>query len=283
MGAPGGGRRARLFAGRGVLLAALLPLLAACVSETQEREIGDRIAAQVNAQVPLVRDPAVHRYVNALGTVIARESQRPDLPYRFYVVNSPGVNAFALPGGHIYVNRGLIERTENVAELSAVLAHEIGHVAARHGAQMMERKLRTGSVVSVLYNLILGTEPEILDQRALQLGRAIWNASHSREAELEADELAVEYLVGAGVDPRGMLTLLKGLLREEQALGQTHLQWFATHPMTEERIALARREIADDLPADTRALSLDVPSYPRFLRRVRALPPPLIAHPAPMP
>jgi predicted Zn-dependent protease len=266
-------------------VALLLPVLAGCVNERQEREMGERIAAQVNMQLPLVHDPVLHRYVNQLGNVIARESGRPGLQYRFYIVNSDAVNAFALPGGHVYVNRGLIERTENVAELSAVLAHEIGHVAARHGAEMMERQLRTGSVVGILYNLILGTEPAILDQRALQMGRALWTASHSREAELEADELAVEYMIEAGVDPAGMISLLTGLLHEELQEGEAFPQWFSTHPMTEERIDVAKREIADeakDAGRNPRALARDIPSYPAFLRRVRDLPR-LRVHSGPMP
>jgi len=272
--------RARTARGTVVLLAALL---AGCINEERERELGDRIAAQVNAQIPLVRDPALNRYVNDVGGVIARESGRPDVPYHFYIVNSPAVNAFALPGGHVYVNRGLIERTENVSELSAVLAHEIGHIAARHGAKMLERRLRTGSVVSILYNLFLGAEPEILDQRALQMGEAIWTASHSREAEMEADELAVEYLIGAGVDPDGMVTLLNGLLEEEKQTARPTLEWFSTHPMTQDRISLARKEIRKEMPDTTPVLARDIPSYPFFLRRLRRLPPPPMPHPMIMP
>lgn len=265
------------------LLVLLLALLSGCITEEREQELGDQIAAQINAHLPLVRDPALNRYVNRLGNLIARESARPDVPYRFYIVDSPEVNAFALPGGHIYVNRGLIERTESVSQLAGVLAHEIGHVAARHGAEMMERRLRTGALVSTLYDLILGTEPALLDQRALQMGRALWVASHSREAEEEADKLAVEYLVAAGVDPRGIITLLAGLLQEEKETGVPHLGWFATHPMTADRIALTRREIREELPEDPRALASDIPSYTLFLRRLEALPPPPAPRPMPMP
>lgn len=237
--------------------------------------LGSQIAAEVNARIPLVRDPVTHRYVNALGRVLASKSERPELGYYFYVIDSDAVNAFALPGGHIYVNRGLIERTENISELSAILAHEIGHVASRHGARMLERRLRTGSVVSILYDLILGAEPQILEQSSLQMGRALWTASHSREAELEADERAVEYLIEAGVDPRGMITLLTGLLLEEQASGpRPSLEWFATHPMTRNRIALTRDEIGDELPESAGRLATDIPSFRGFLARIRLLPPP---------
>ena len=275
--------RAR-FARWGRLLALALPLLlAGCISEAREQEIGDRIAGHVNRQLPLVRDPALSLYVNRLGNLIARESDRPDVPYRFYIVDSPEVNAFAIPGGHVYINRGLIERTRNVSELSAVLAHEIGHVAARHGARTLERQLRTGSVSSLLYQVILGHEPAILDQTALRMGSALWTASHSREAELEADDLAVRYLIDAGVDPRGMLTFLNGLLREEAATSRPTMEWFSTHPMTETRIREARGEIREELPDAPPGLARDIASYPAFLRRVHALPPSPIPHPVPMP
>jgi predicted Zn-dependent protease len=270
-------RWARLCA---VILAAGL---AGCISEDREQQLGDRIAAEINAQIPLVHDPALLMYVNRLGGLIARSSDRPDVPYRFYIVNSPGVNAFALPGGHIYVNRGLIERTSDVSELSAVLAHEIGHVAARHGAQSLERQLRTGSLISVLYRVILGGEPEILDQTALRLGHTLWTASHSRQAELEADELAVRYLIDAGVDPRGIITFLKGLLKEEAATERRTMEWFSTHPMTEDRIRQTREEIGAELPEAPPGLARDIASYPAFLRRVQALPPPPATYPVPHP
>lgn len=271
------------FARAAAAAALPLALLAGCVSEETEQKLGDEVAAQVNATLPLVRDPALNLYVNQLGRLLARNSDRPDVPYRFYIVNSPAVNAFALPGGHIYVNRGLIERTDNVSELSAVLAHEVGHVAARHGARTLERQLRTGSMSSILYRVILGGEPEILDQTALQIGPALWTASHSRRAELEADRLAVGYLVQSGVDPRGIISFLTGLLRDETGSAREAPEWFSTHPMTEDRIARTRRDIRRELPEAPPRLAKDIASYPAFLERVRALPPSPMALPFPHP
>ncbi len=275
--------RARFARWLGVAALVLAPALAGCVSEETEQEIGDQIAAQINAQLPLVRDPVLNLYVTRVGRLIARHSDRPELHYHFYIVNSPGVNAFALPGGHIYINRGLIERTRNVSELAAVLAHEIGHVAARHGARMLERQLRTGSLISVLYRVILGGEPQILDQTALRLGSILWTASNSRKAEIEADELAVRYLIDSGVDPRGIVTFLNGLLKEEARNPRRNLEWFSTHPMTVDRITETNREILAELPTAPPGLARDIPSYPAFLERVRALPPPPMVNPVPMP
>jgi beta-barrel assembly-enhancing protease len=266
-------RRARSL---GVLLLLALAVVG-CVDEDQEQQLGDAIAADINARVPLVLDPFVVGYVNRVGHHLAQQSERPDVPYRFYVVNSAMVNAFALPGGHIYVTRGLIHRTENVAELAAVLAHEIGHVAARHGAQSLQRELRTGSMVSMLYEIFLGVEPAILEQRALTIGGRLWFATHSRQAEREADKLAIRYMVRSGIDPEGMLTMLEGLVEDELETQQRSVEWFSTHPTTEERLERLRRRVSMlQVPPDR--LAEDIPSYQHFLDRVALLPPPLDAY-----
>ena len=280
MSGPRGGWRAvaRTLAGRARRLgvaAALVPLLAACVSEKQEQMVGDQIAAQINTQVPLVQDAPLNLYVNDLGRMIARHSARPDVPYRFYIVDTEGVNAFALPGGHIYVNRGLIERTENVSELAGVLAHEIGHVAARHGAKTLQRQMRTRSMSGFLYWVILDREP-LLDQETLDIGGQVWSAAHSRHDEQEADRLAVGYLIDSGVDPQGMVSLFNGFVQEEASMPQgTVAQWFSTHPETAQRLKITRKEISERLPAVKGRLATQVPSYDDFLRRLGQLPPPV--------
>ncbi len=261
--------RARRLAGA----VAVLPLLAACVSEQREQQLGDQIAAQINTQIPLVQDAPLNHYVTDLGRMLARRSARPDVPYRFYIVDTEGVNAFALPGGHIYVNRGLIERTRNVSELAGVLAHEIGHVAARHGAKTLQRQMRTRSMSGILYKVILDREP-ILDQEALDIGGAVWSAAHSRNDEQEADRLAVGYLIASGVDPNGMLSLFNGFVKEEAAVPQGVVaQWFSTHPATMQRLKITRDEIRERLPEVRKPLATQVPSYEDFLRRLGQLPP----------
>jgi len=271
-----GQHRARALAARvrGVAALATLPLLAACVSEKQEQLLGDQIAAQLNSHLPLVRDVPLNLYVNDLGRMLARKSDRPGIPYNFYIVNSESVNAFALPGGHVYVNRGLIERTSNVSELAGVLAHEVGHVAARHGAKTLQRQLRTRSVSGLMYEVIFDRKP-LLDQEALDIGGQVWSAAHSRRDEQEADKLAVRYLLAAGVDPRGMLSLFGGFVKEEATTPTSSVgQWFATHPATLQRLEITRDEIRDRLPENKGHLATQVPSYDEFLRRLNGLPPP---------
>jgi predicted Zn-dependent protease len=269
-GRPRAGRLPRAAA---TLAAALL--LGGCVNEAREVAIGNQIASQVNAQVPLVQDVPLNLYINDLGRLLAHHSSRPDLDYFFYIVDSPALNAFALPGGHIYVNRGLIERTSDVSELSGILAHEIGHVAARHGAENLQRQMRTRSMARVMYQLILNREP-MLNQEALEVGSALWNAQNSRAAEQEADQLAVRYLVSSGVDPRGMLSLFSALWEEEQRVPTSEsVSWFSTHPATAARMAATREQIRL-LPPAPKPLARNNDSYAAFLRRLERQPPPVL-------
>ncbi len=257
---------------RRAALLLLLALLAACVGEEREQAMGDTIAAEINMQVPLIWDPSLLAYLNRLGQQLVSVSERSDLRFHFYIVNTEVVNAFALPGGHVYLTRGLIERTENASQLSSVLAHEIGHVAARHGAQALQRELRTGSVVNLLYFLFLRGEPALLEDGPLHLGTRLWHASNSRAAEREADQLAVRYLVSTGVDPQGMVQLLQGLVEEEQDHARAGVEWFSTHPMTVNRVRVLQRKIARQLEGGHGELMQDLASYPAFLRRLHALP-----------
>jgi beta-barrel assembly-enhancing protease len=266
-------RRPAITGGRRAWVLALLPLLAGCISERREQALGDQIAGQVNSNVPLVRDRAINHYVTDLGRLIASRSDRPEITYRFYIVDTDGVNAFALPGGYIYVNRGLVERTENVSELAGVLAHEIGHVAARHGAKSLQRQMRTRSMSHFMYETLLGRGP-LLSDEAVDLGGQLWMAAHSRADEEEADRLAVGYLIRSGVDPRGMLTLFDGFRREEAAMPSSPVGgWFSTHPSSAARLQATENEIEVRLKNGPGHLAMQVSSYRDFMRRLRSLPP----------
>src|SRR5215510_10334779 len=119
---------------------AAVAFAAACTpSENEEREIGAGDAAQVDSQLPLVRDSVIEQYINTLGRSMASRTSRADLDWRFAVVNSPEVNAFALPGGFIYVNRGAIEQADRLDELAGIMGHEIGHVVLRHSVEQMQK------------------------------------------------------------------------------------------------------------------------------------------------
>lgn len=266
------GAQPRIGAATRFWVAALL-FLGGCVSQEREQEMGDIMAADINAQIDLVKDPLLESYVTRVGRTLAAVSDRPRLEYRFYIIDTEMVNAFALPGGHVYLTRGLIAKTRTAPELAGIIAHEVGHVAARHGVQKLERHLRTGSLMSLLYQMMLGGQPELLRDNSLRLAGTLWNARHSREDEEEADRLAVEYMLKTGLDPRGVVTLLETLLREEVTDSSVIAGWFSTHPMTQSRIEVARAEIEDEIDETTPEVELSLSSYDEFLRRLSSLPP----------
>jgi predicted Zn-dependent protease len=131
---------------RMMMAAAFTVTLGACgVSTQQEVQMGQQYSQQINAQLPIVRDPEINRYINVLGDSIARGADNRNLEWHFYVVDSKEVNAFAVPGGFIYINRGLIERATSMDQVAGVLGHEIGHVTERHSVQQMRSSSRRTS------------------------------------------------------------------------------------------------------------------------------------------
>ena len=169
-----------------------LSLLFACsVSEDQEIAIGRQNAEQINAGLPVVTDPQISAYMQELGSRIARTTSRSDLDWHFYVINTDQVNAFALPGGYIYVNRGLIESTDKLDELAGTLGHEIGHVIQRHSVKQMETAQKTNVGVAVLCTLTNICESG-LGQAAVQVGGSAFFARHTRLDELQAGILRLK-------------------------------------------------------------------------------------------
>jgi beta-barrel assembly-enhancing protease len=252
-----------------------LLLLGGCISEEREQDIGDTMASEINPHLPLLEEPLLNAYLQSVGQTLAEVSERPNLDYRFYLINTDAVNAFALPGGHIYVTRGLVERTRSGAEFAGVLAHEIGHVAARHGVDKLQRQLRTGSLVNVLYDMILGGEPALLQENALQLANVVWSARHSRRDEEEADLLAMRYLVRTGAEPHAVVTLLESLLVEEQrrGAGMGALEvWFSTHPLTSDRIREAESSIEGLSGVEEQVTDLDLGAFDAFRKLVTNAP-----------
>ena len=248
--------------------------LAGCgVSTQQEIAAGQQAAAEINRQLPIVTDPVIHRYINELGNRIQRQPGNRDIPYTFYVVNIDQLNAFALPGGFVYVNRGLVEATDNLAELAGVVAHEIGHVEARHSAEMMERTQGANLGVA-LASILMGQPPEGIAGAAVNIGAQAYFSHHSREAENEADAIAVQLLPSAGIDPAGTVTFFKELLAEQERSPSQLEQWFSTHPLTEERIVHVRNLIAELPPQEMANLQVTDRQYERFKARVAQLPPP---------
>jgi beta-barrel assembly-enhancing protease len=252
-------------------MAAVVITVSACgVTTQQELEMGAQYSAEINRQLPLVSDGSANSIINQMGDQIARSGQR-GINYTFYIVNSDQVNAFAVPGGYVYVNRGLITRTRNMAELAGVLAHEIGHVEHRHGAEQMERMQRANLGVNLAY-ILLGRQPGQAEATAVNAAGSIYFARHSREAENEADAAAIPMLMASRVDPRGLVTMFQLLISEQQRQPSAFEQWFSTHPTTQDRIAHTQQLINQVPAANLRNLNTTSSAYNTLKSRLRALP-----------
>ena len=240
---------------RAKLAAALLVVVAACavnpatgerefslVSEAQEIQMGRDADPQITAALGLVDDPALQAYVSDLGLRLAAVSERPNLPWSFKVVDDPTVNAFALPGGFIYVTRGILIHFDSEAELAGVLGHEIGHVTARHTASQMSRQQlqQLGLGVGMIFSETV-REYGSLAAAGLQL----MNLSYSRGDETQSDELGLRYISRLDYDAEAMIGVFE-MLAEVGGSGAGRIpEWQLTHPYPENREANIRQEIAE--------------------------------------
>jgi predicted Zn-dependent protease len=255
-------------------MVAVVGMSAGCgISQQQEVEIGAQQAQQVNAQLPIVQDPAVNRYLRILGDSLAKVTTRRDLDWHFYMVNTSDFNAFALPGGFIYVNRGVIERADRMDELASVMGHEIGHVVLRHSVKQMEQMQGANLGVTVACVLTSICNSGIAQTGINVAGAAVF-ARFSRQDEAEADQVGIEYLVRAGINPNGMVTMFEKLLAERQSRPSALETWFTDHPLEEDRIQASRDEIAKINPAIIRTLVGNTQAFNDFKARVHSLPAP---------
>jgi predicted Zn-dependent protease len=256
-----------------LMLPALFMVAACEVSREDEVAMGTETAEQIGTQLPIVQDPYIVAYINELGDTIAGRTSAADLDFRFFVVNSHQINAFALPGGFIYVNRGLIEATSRVDELAGVLGHEIGHVVQRHSVQQMQDRQKIGAVAQLTCALTNICESG-LGQAAISIGGTALITRYSRGDEFEADSEAVANVLRVGIDPDGIPSLFEVLLSARQSQPGLVEGWFATHPLEEDRIDNARRLIANAGAEGAGGLLKQLPSYVEFKRRLAALPTP---------
>ncbi len=249
-------------------------LLISCdVSEEQEVAIGEQTAQDVAAQIPVVTDPYIASYINEIGDTIASHTSRNDLDWHFFVVNSHQVNAFALPGGFIYVNRGLIESAERFDELAGVLGHEIGHVIQRHSVKQMQNQQKLGVVAELACTLTNLCDSQ-LGQAAISVGGTALVARYSRADELQADSEAVANVLRVNIDPEGIPSLFETLMQQRRSEPSIVEGWFSTHPLEESRIENARALIEAAGADRVGGLLQNLPSFMEFKRRVESLPEP---------
>jgi predicted Zn-dependent protease len=247
-------------------------LVACGISKQQEVQMGQEYATQINAQLPIVQDPELNRYINVLGDSIARLTSRADLDWHFFIVDAKDVNAFAVPGGFVYVNRGLIERTDRMDEVAGVLGHEIGHVVRRHTVKQMEKAQGANIGVTLACVLTSVCNSQVAGAAINIAGGAVF-ARFSRQDEAEADNEGFNNVVRAGISPVGMVTMFEKLIAERKSRPGGVEAWFRTHPLEEDRIAALQARI-NQIPRATLArLGTDTRNFHTFKSRLQSLPP----------
>ena len=213
----------------------------------KEIALGKTLAQQVEATARMEKDPAVNEYINRVAQNLVRHSDA-KVPFTVRVVESPDVNAAALPGGYFFVNTGLILAADNEAELAGAMAHEIAHVAARHGT----RNATKGELMQILaIPAIIAAGPGLAGLGAEEAANAAIPLQYerfSRGAEQEADWLGIQYLWKAGYDPQGLPRAFEIIESEEKQKPGLLSRMFASHPQTPDRVALSEKEIATILP-----------------------------------
>ena len=207
------------------------------MSEKAEIEKGKELHEEILRQNPVYQDAELQAYVEAVGQKMAAISHRPELDYTFTIIDSPDINAFALPGGYVYINRGLMTYLTTEAQLAAVLGHEIGHVTARHAVRQQTAS-RSANVANIA--LILATGVNLSETTSLLTNAML--SGYGREMELEADSLGAEYLFNAGYDPIAMVEVISVLKNHEDFMkrtsnrGPSYHGLFASHPRNDTRL-----------------------------------------------
>jgi len=269
---PAGSRQSRRHAAQAVVLLGLIacainPVTGqhqlSLLSEPQEVALGSQEHPNILHEYGALEAPALTRYVERVGQGLVRVSHRPHLIYHFTVLDSPILNAFALPGGYIYVTRGLLEELNNEAELAGVVGHEVGHVTARHGAQRYTQV----AGYQLLKGLAIALQPGLANWTQLSdLGFSAAVSGYGRANEFQSDQLGLEYAAAAGYDTGQLHHFFETLLRQERDAGQGGFHGlFASHPDTRERIHRLRARAAE-LPGGSRV------ERPTYLHAVEGLP-----------
>ena len=214
----------------------------ALISEQQEIELGRQSHQEVLATMGAYDDPDLQAYVDRIGQRLAKASERPNLPWTFTVIDDPAVNAFALPGGFIYLTRGILGSMSSEAEMVSVLGHEIGHVTARHAVERLSKAQLAN--LGLVAGMILS--PELREYGDLaQTGLGVLFLKFSRDDERQADDLGFRYMNVAGYDPHEMVEMFRILDRVSAASGGGRLpDWLATHPNPGDRIDRLQQGIA---------------------------------------
>jgi predicted Zn-dependent protease len=229
------------------------------LSEDDELKLAEQVHQELLKETRLVQDRSINEYVNSIGQRLARDSARPNIPWRFYVVDDKAINAFATLGGRVYVHTGLLNATDSEAQLASVIGHEIGHIVGRHGLENVKKAQKYGILagLAAIGGAIVG------GQAGADLGGLMGNLlagqrlmKHSRDAEREADYLGLYNLKDAGYNTGGMIEMFQILQEFNNSSPGLFGAILASHPAPSERASNTRREIDQHLRgSDRRGLS----------------------------
>jgi predicted Zn-dependent protease len=215
------------------------------MTEQQELELGRQAAAEVERQMPAYQDDRLQRYVADIGMRLARGSERPRLPWQFTVVDTPAVNAFALPGGYVYITRGILPYLNDESELAGVLGHEIGHVTARHTVRQYTKQ-SAGELGLLTLGIFVPSAYPFTGLGSSALG--VFFLRYSRDDEIEADRLGAGYAADQGWDPHGVANMLTTLSRLDQVTDRRGIpNWLSTHPQPEARVERVSAAVQSNL------------------------------------
>ena len=210
-------------------------------STAREVNLGRSLAQAVEKELAVCKDAKIQERIQQIGQQLVEVCDRKDITYSFTVLEDEKANAFALPGGYVYLNKGIIEKTDSDDEIAGVLAHEIGHIVARHSVKRLQSAL-SYNLISIL---VLAVTKDAQFKRGADLAFSQIMLGYSREDELLADQLAVKYTKKAGYDPKAIISFLKKLkqIEKEAPLKPLIPAFVRTHPYLPERIAAAKQEI----------------------------------------
>jgi len=213
----------------------------------KEMALGRQLAQEVERQARIVDDPLISEYVNRAGQNLARNSDA-KVPFTFKVIDAPELNAFALPGGFVFVNTGLIQIADEEDEFAGAVAHEVAHVAARHMTRQATRS-QLANLLSKPLGVLLGGWTGYAVRQGAGAAIPMTFLHFDRKYELEADFLGVQYLYAAGYDPNGVISIFEKMESLKRKKPGVIAKVFSTHPMDADRIKKAQKEIQEILPA----------------------------------
>jgi predicted Zn-dependent protease len=267
-----GSGNAHRAAGNAALAADLVGMLSQSTAQIdlpQELEIGRQLSAVLLGSKPLHPDMQLQRYVNQLGRWISLQSGRPDLPWTFAVLDDDGFNAFAAPGGYIFVTKGLIDRVADESELAGILAHEISHVVRKHHLEAIGKNARAGIVTQLIGSQLNNNLGGALSAQLIGLGRNLYAKGLDQDDEYEADRLGVTLAAASGFDPYGLPAVLQQL-RTAAADNPVFMLALSTHPPAQLRIDQLELAMGNRLDTLSGKTAMSIPQRMGLLAMAQA-------------